>query len=227
VAWVLAVPALHQASPERPSHVDVPSRAASVLSQGLMPLEGFTWHGYSRCLLYIKRAPSDLLTSMSLRGLLSFGAKGSCRSRVLRGMGARGACFTSSRSRASLSRRCPFEGCLCLEPGVRAARGFCVAWVPAVPALLQAGPGRPSHADIPSRVVFVSSRGFAPLEGSPCLARDRVIKCLTVEAAVLQRGRAFLGVVAARARVVGGVAGGRDGSPRSLRVFAVMMARLR
>jgi hypothetical protein len=205
VAWVLAVPALHQASPERPSHVDVPLRAAFVLSQGLVPLEGFTWHGYSRCPLYIKRAPSDLLTSMSLRGLLSFGAKGSCRSRVLpqagpgrpshadvpsrvafvssqglvplegfawhgrprcllyfkqvpggpltlmshrglplsraggscrsrvlRGMGAHGACFTSSRSRAALSRRCPIEGCLCLEPGVRPARGF---------SLLGKGPG--------------------------------------------------------------------------------------
>jgi hypothetical protein len=102
-----------------------------------------------------------------------------------------------------------------------------MAWVPAVPALLQAGPGRPSHVDIPSRVVFVSSQGFVPLEGTPCLARDPVIKCLTVEAAVLQRGRAFLGAAAARARVVGGVAGRRDGSPRSLRVFAVMMARLR
>jgi hypothetical protein len=100
-----------------------------------------------------------------------------------------------------------------------------VAWVPAVSALLQAGPGRPSHADVPSRAVFVSSRGSAPLEGSPCLARDRVIKCLTVEAAVLQRGRAFLGVATARTRVVGGVADGRDRSPRSLQVFAVMMAR--
>jgi hypothetical protein len=100
-----------------------------------------------------------------------------------------------------------------------------VVWVPAVPALLQAGPGRPSHADAPSRVVIISSQGFAPLEGSPCLARDRVIKCLTAEAAVLQRGRACLGVAAARARLVGGVAGGRDRLPRSLQVFAVMMAR--
>jgi hypothetical protein len=165
-----------------------------------VPLEGFAWHGCPRCLLYFKQAPGGLLTSMSLRGLTSSRARGSCRSRVLRGMGACGAYFTSSRPRAAFSRRCPFEGCLCLEPGVRAARGFCVAWVPAVPALHQAGPGRPSHADIPSRAVFVSSQGFAPLEGSPCLARDPVIKCLTVEAAVLQRGRAFLGVAAARAR---------------------------
>jgi hypothetical protein len=102
-----------------------------------------------------------------------------------------------------------------------------VAWVPAVPALLQAGPGRPSHADIPSRAISVSSQGFAPLEGSPCLARERAIKCLTVEAAALQRRRAFLGVAAARARVVGGVAGGCDRLPRSLLVFAAMMARPR
>jgi hypothetical protein len=101
-----------------------------------------------------------------------------------------------------------------------------VAWVPAVPALRQAGPGRPSHVDIPSRVDIVSSQGFAPLEGSPCLARDPVIKCLAVMAAVLQRGRVFLGATAARARVVGGAAGGRDGLPRPLRVFAVMMPRL-
>jgi hypothetical protein len=36
-------------------------------------------------------------------------------------------------------------------------------------------------------------------------------KCLAVVAAVLQRGRAFLGAAVARALVVGGVAGGRDG----------------
>jgi hypothetical protein len=102
-----------------------------------------------------------------------------------------------------------------------------VAWVPAAPALLQAGPGQPSHADIPSRAVSVSSRGLVPLEGSPCLARDRVIKCLAVEAAVFARGRTFLGAAAARARVVGGVAGGRDRSPQPLRVSAAMMARLR
>jgi hypothetical protein len=178
-----------------------------------VPLEGFTWHGYPRCLLYIKQVPGDPLTSMSLRGLTLFRAVSSCRSRVLRGMGARGACSTSSRSRAAFSRRCPIEGCYRLEPRARAARGFYAAWVPAVPALHRAGPGRPSHVDIPSRVVFVSSQGFAPLEGSPCLARDPVIKCPAVEAAVLQRGRAFLGAAAARARVVGGVAGGRDGLP--------------
>jgi hypothetical protein len=102
-----------------------------------------------------------------------------------------------------------------------------VAWVLVVPTLLQAGPGRPSHADVPSRAIFVSSQGFAPLEGPPCLARERAIKCLAVEAAALQRGRAFSSIAAARARVVGGVAGGCDRLPRSLLVFAVMMARPR
>jgi hypothetical protein len=102
-----------------------------------------------------------------------------------------------------------------------------VAWAPVVPGLLQAGPGRPSHADVPSRAIFVSSQGFAPLEGPPCLAREWVIKCLAVEVAALQRGRAFLGVAVASARVVGGVAGGCDRLPRSLLVFAVMIARPR
>jgi hypothetical protein len=80
-------------------------------------------------------------------------------------MGARGACFTSNRSRAAFSRRCPFEGCCRLEPGACAARGFYVAWVPAVAALHQTGPGRPSHVYVPSRAVVVWSQGLVPLEG--------------------------------------------------------------
>jgi hypothetical protein len=99
------------------------------------------------------------------RELISSRARGSCRSRVLRGMGARGACFTSSRPQVTFSRRCPFEGCRRLEPGARAARGFCVAWVLVVPALLQAGPGRPSHGDVPSRAEIILSQGLVPLEG--------------------------------------------------------------
>jgi hypothetical protein len=200
VAWVPVVPTLHQASPGRPSHVDIPSRVDIILSQGPVPLEGFTWHGCPRCLLYIEQVPGGPLTPISHRGLLSSGAKGSCRSRVLRGMGARGACSTSSRPRAAFSRRFPIEGYFHFEPGARAARGFYATWAPTVPTLHQAGPGRPPHVDVPSRAIFASSQGSAPLEGSPCLARDPVIKCLTVEAAVLQRGRAFLGAAAARAR---------------------------
>jgi hypothetical protein len=83
VAWVPAVPVLHQAGPGRPSHVDIPSRAAFVLSQGLVPLEGFTWHGYPRRLLYIKQAPGGLLTSISHRGPSLLRARGPPRSRVL------------------------------------------------------------------------------------------------------------------------------------------------
>jgi hypothetical protein len=161
----------------------------------------------------------------------------------LRGMGTRGACFTSSRPRATFSRRCPFEGCYRLEPGARATRGFYVAWVPAVPALHQAGPGRPSHVDIPSRAVIVWSRGLVPLEGFTwhgyprCLLyfkqdpgdlltsmslrglplsrargspRSRVLLAWQGTGSLnasqsrlrfLQRGRAFLGAAAARARV--------------------------
>jgi hypothetical protein len=186
------VPALLQAGAGRPSHAHAPFwRVDIVSSQGLMPLEGFAWPGYTRCPLYFKRAPGDLLTPMSLRGLVLPRARGSCRSRVLRGMGARGARFTSSGPRATFSRRCPFEGWYCLEPGARAARGFCVAWVLVVPALLQAGPWRPSHADVPSRADIVSSQGLAPLEGSPCLARDRVIKCPQSRLRVRNAGAPF------------------------------------
>jgi hypothetical protein len=42
------LPALHRAGPGRPSHVDIPSRVDVILSQGLVPLEGFTWHGCPR-----------------------------------------------------------------------------------------------------------------------------------------------------------------------------------
>jgi hypothetical protein len=171
MAWVPAVPALRQAGPGRPSHVDIPSRVDIVSSRGLVPLGGFTWHGCPRCPLYVKQALGDLLTSMSHRGLLSFRARGSCRSRVLCGMGTRGACFTSSRSRAAFSRRYPIEGCFCFEPGARAARGFYVAWVPAVPALHRAGPGRPSHVDIPSRVVFCFEPGVRPTRGFSSLGK--------------------------------------------------------
>jgi hypothetical protein len=99
------------------------------------------------------------------RELISFRAGGSRRSRVLRGMGARGAYFTSSRPRATFSRRCPSMVGNCLEPRVRAARGFCAAWAPVVPALLQAGPGRPSRVDVPSRAEIFLSQGLVPLEG--------------------------------------------------------------
>jgi hypothetical protein len=161
-----------------------PIEGCFVWSQGLVPLEGFTWHGCPRCLLYIEQVPGGLLTSISHRGWF------------------------------------------CLEPRARAARGFYVAWVPAVPALHRAGPGRPSHVDIPSRVVLSGAKGSCRSRVLLAWQGTRSFKCLAVVAAVLQRRRAFLGAAAARVRVVGGVAGGRDGLPRPLRVFAMMMARL-
>jgi hypothetical protein len=179
-------------APRRPRLLRLrPSRGLG--EPALEALVGSTsWHGCSRCLLYFKRAPGNLLTHMPLfRELILSRARGSCRSRVLRGMGTRSARFTSSEPRATFSRRCPFEGWYCLEPGARAARGFCVAWVLVVPALLQAGPWRPSHADVPSRADIVSSQGLAPLEGSPCLARDRVIKCPQSRLRVRNAGAPF------------------------------------
>jgi hypothetical protein len=80
-----------------------------------------------------------------------------------------------------------------------------VAWVLAVPALFRAGPVATFSRQCPSRVEFIPSQESVPLEGSPCFARDRAIKCSTAEAAVSYRGRTFLGVAAARARLVGGV----------------------
>jgi hypothetical protein len=106
----------------------------------------------------------DLLTPVPFRGLKISRARSPCRSRVLRGMGARNARFVSKRA----SRR-------------------------------------PSHACTLPRAEVIPSQESVPLEGSPCFARDRAIKCSIVEAAVLRRGRAFLGVAAAHARVVGGV----------------------
>jgi hypothetical protein len=121
------VPALPQAGPEQPSRADVPSRFEIVLSQGLVPLEGFAWHGCPWRLLYFKQAPGSPLTPISHRGLFLSRAGGPPRSRVL------------------------------------------LAW-----------------------------QGTRSLNASQSRLR------------FLQRGRVFLGAAAARARVVGGVAGGRD-----------------
>jgi hypothetical protein len=46
----------------------------------------------------------------------------------------------SRRALGRPSHACaPLGGSYCLEPGARTARGFCVAWVLAMPALFQAG----------------------------------------------------------------------------------------
>jgi hypothetical protein len=80
-----------------------------------------------------------------------------------------------------------------------------VAWVLAGLICIKRAPRRPSHACTLSRGEVFPSQESVPLEGSPYFVRNRAIKCSTVEAVVLRRGRAFLGVTAARVRVVGGV----------------------
>jgi hypothetical protein len=125
-------------------------------------------------------------------------------------MGARGVCFTSSRSRATLSRRYPIEGCFRFEPRARAARGFYVAWAPVVPALHQAGPGRPSHVDIHQGLPLSRARGSPRSRVLLAWQGTRSLNASQSRLRFLQRGRVFLGAAAARARVVGGVAGGRD-----------------
>jgi hypothetical protein len=61
-------------------------------------------------------------------------------------------------------------------------------------------PRRPSHACTLSRVDIIPSQEPVLLEGSPYFARNRAIKCSTVEAVISRHGRAFLGVAAARVR---------------------------
>jgi hypothetical protein len=160
------VSALLQAGPGRPSHACalfrelILSRArGSCRSRVLrgMGTRGARFTSSEPRATFSRRCPFEGCHRLEPRARAARG--------VLRGMGARGACFISSRPRAAFSRRCPFQGCHRLEPRARAARGFCMAWVPAVPALHQASPERPSHVDVPSRAVIVLSRGLVPLEG--------------------------------------------------------------
>jgi hypothetical protein len=143
----------------------------------------------------------DLLTPMPFSGLTSSRAGDSCRSRVLRGMGSRGARFVSDRPQGYLLTPEPFRGSKLSRVGgsccsrVLRGMGACDARF-----VSKRASRRPSHACTLSRVEFIPSQESVPLEGSPCFARDRAIKCSTVEAAVSHRGRAFLGVAAARAR---------------------------
>jgi hypothetical protein len=160
----------------------------------------FARHRCPWCLLYFKQAPGVLLAPISHRGLLSSGAKGSRRSRVLRGMGARGACSTSSRSRAAFSRRYPIEGCYRLEPRARAARGFRAHGCPRCLLYFKQAPGG-LLAPISLRGLSLSRAGGPPRlrvlfawqgTGSLNVSQSRL--------RFLQRGRAFLGAAAARAR---------------------------
>jgi hypothetical protein len=73
-------------------------------------------------------------------------------------------------------------------------------------------PRRPSHAGTLSRVEVFPSPEPVPLEGSPYFVRNRAIKCSTVEAVVLRRGRAFSGV----ARAHSGRRGQADVTPATV-----------
>jgi hypothetical protein len=89
---------------------------AAVEGSGLASPRGAGWQ---HCVAWVHAEPALFQAGAGrpsharapfFRELISFRAGGSRRSRVLRGMGTRGACFTSSRSRAAFSCRCPFEG---------------------------------------------------------------------------------------------------------------------
>jgi hypothetical protein len=152
---------------------------------------------------FVSNGPrGDLLTLVPFRGLTLSRARGSHRSRVLHGMGVRDARLVSNGPRGDLLTPVPFRGLTLSRARGSHARGSYVAWVLAMPALFQTASRRPSHAYTLSRVEFIPSPESVPLEGSPCFAGDRAIKCSTVEAVVSPRESAFLGVAAARARSV-------------------------
>jgi hypothetical protein len=73
----------------------------------------------------------------------------------------------------TFSRLCPSEGCHCLEPGARAARGSYVAWVLAMPALFQAvleatfSRLYPSEGGIYPELGVRAARGFSLLCKGP------------------------------------------------------------
>jgi hypothetical protein len=116
-------------------------------------------------------------------------------------MGACGARFVSKRAPRRPSHACalqrvdiiPSQGLVSLEGS---------AWHGCLrcPLCFKRAPRRPSHACTLSRVETLPSQGLVSLEGSAYLARNRAIKCSTVEAVISRRGRAFLGVAAVHAR---------------------------
>jgi hypothetical protein len=143
----------------------------------------------------------DLLTHVPFRGLKLSRARGSCRSRVQRGMGACGARSVSNGPRGDLLTPVPFRGWT-----LSRARGSCRSRVLrgmgacGARFVSKRASRRPSHACTLSRVEIIPSQELVPLEGSLYFVRNRAIECSIVEAAVSRHGRAFLGVVAARAR---------------------------
>jgi hypothetical protein len=71
---------------------------------------------------------------------------GSCRSRVLRGMGARGCLLYTEQVPGDLLTLIPHRGSPCFELRVTPLEGFTWHGCPRLPTLHRAGPGRPSHA---------------------------------------------------------------------------------
>jgi hypothetical protein len=116
-------------------------------------------------------------------------------------MGACGARFASKRAPRRPSHACTFSRVEIIpSQGLVPLEGS--AWYGCLRCLLcfKHAPRRPSHACTPSRVETLPSQRLVSLEGPAYLTRNRAIKCSAVEAVISRRGRAFLGVAAARAR---------------------------
>jgi hypothetical protein len=118
-----------------------------------------------------------------------------------RGMGACGARFVSKRAPRRPSHACTLSRAkIVLSLGLVPLEGSTWYGCLRCPLCFKQAPRRPSHACTLSRAETLSSQGLVPLGGSAYLARNRAIKFSAVEAVISRRGRAFLGVAAARAR---------------------------
>jgi hypothetical protein len=148
-----------------------------------------------------KRAPRRPSHACTLSRVEILPSQGLVPLEVQRGMGACGARFVSKRASRRPSHACtlsrveilPSQGLVPLE--VQRGMGACGARF-----VSKRAPRRPSHACTLTRVEIFPSQELVPLEGSPYLVRNRAIKRSAAEAVISRRGRAFLGVAAARAR---------------------------
>jgi hypothetical protein len=114
-------------------------------------------------------------------------------------MGACGACSVSSRPRGDLLTHVPFRG-LKLNRARDSYRSRVLRGMGACSACsVSSRPRGDLLTPVPFRGLRLS-QGLVSLEGPAYLARNRAIKCSAVEAVISRRGRAFLGVAAARAR---------------------------
>jgi hypothetical protein len=120
-----------------------------------MPLEGLTWHGCPR-LPALRRAGPGRPSHANIPSRVAFvSSRGSCHSRVLRGMGARGCLLYVEQVPGDLLTRISRRGSPLFRVEGHATRGFYVAWVPAVACSTSSR----------SRATF--SRGY-PVEGRLC-----------------------------------------------------------